>query len=49
MKDNKRPLNDEIKASKIKLITDEGEVLGEMSLAEAKQKAKENSLDLMQL
>lgn len=49
MKDNKRPLNDEIKASKIKLITDEGEVLGEMSLAEAKQKAKENALDLMQL
>jgi len=27
MKENKRPLNDEIKASKIKLITDEGEVL----------------------
>lgn len=49
MKDNKRPLNDEIKASKIKLITDEGEVLGEMSLTEAKQKAKENALDLMQL
>lgn len=49
MKDNKRPLNDEIKASKIKLITDEGEVLGEMSLAEAKQKAKESALDLMQL
>lgn len=49
MKDNKRPLNDEIKASKIKLITDEGEVLGEMSLSDAKQKARENALDLMQL
>ncbi|MBW7954573.1 translation initiation factor IF-3 [Candidatus Gracilibacteria bacterium] len=49
MKDNKRPLNDEIKASKIKLITDEGEILGEMSLVDAKQKAKENALDLMQL
>ncbi|MGE4444233.1 MAG: translation initiation factor IF-3 [Candidatus Altimarinota bacterium] len=49
MKENKRPLNDEIKASKIKLITDEGEVLGEMSLADAKQKARESALDLMQL
>lgn len=49
MKDNKRPLNDEIKASKIKLITDEWEILWEMSLVDAKQKAKENALDLMQL
>lgn len=49
MKDNKRPLNDEIKASKVKLITDEWEVLWEMSLVDAKQKAKENALDLMQL
>lgn len=49
MKDNKRPLNDEIKASKVKLITDEWEVIWEMSLSEAKIKAKEASLDLMQL
>ena len=49
MKDNKRPLNDEIKASKVKLITDEWEILWEMSLLDAKQKAKENALDLMQL
>ena len=49
MKEHKRPLNDEIKASKIKLITDEGEVLWEMSLADAKQKARESALDLMQL
>lgn len=49
MKENKRPLNDQIKASKIKLITDEGEVLWEMSLADAKQKARESALDLMQL
>lgn len=49
MKDNRRPLNDEIKASKVKLITDDWEVLWEMSLADAKQKAKENALDLMQL
>lgn len=49
MKENKRPLNDEIKASKVKLITDEGEVLWEMTLSDAKQKARENALDLMQL
>ena len=49
MKENKRPLNDEIKASKVKLITDEGEVLWEMSLSDAKQKAREVNLDLMQL
>ena len=41
MKENKRPLNDEIKASKVKLITDEGEVIWEMSLSDAKQKARE--------
>lgn len=49
MKENKRPLNDEIKASKVKLITDEWEVLWEMSLSDAKQKARENALDLMQI
>lgn len=49
MKENKRPLNDEIKASKVKLITEEGEIIWEMSLSDAKQKARENALDLMQL
>lgn len=49
MKDNKRPINDEIKASKIKLITEEWEVLWEMNINDAKQKARENALDLMQL
>jgi len=49
MKDNKRPINDEIKASKIKLITEEWKVLWEMTLSDAKQKARENALDLMQL
>jgi len=49
MKDNRKPLNDEIKASRVKLISSEGELLGEMSLSEAKQKAKENDMDLMQL
>ena len=46
---NKKPLNDEIKASRIKLISESWEIFWEMSLAEAKQKAKENALDLMQL
>lgn len=49
MKDNKRPINDEIKASKIKLITDDWENIWEMSLADAKIKARELNLDLMQL
>lgn len=49
MKDNKRPLNDAIKASKVKLINEEGEPLWEMNLSEAKVKAKELNLDLMQL
>lgn len=49
MKYNKRPINDEIKASKVKLINYEWEVLWEMTLAEAKTKARENALDLMEL
>lgn len=49
MKDNKRPLNDEIKASKVKLINEEWEALWETTLSEAKTKAKELNLDLMQL
>lgn len=49
MKEAKRILNDEIKASNVRLIDEEGEVLGEMSLVEAKAKAKETGLDLMQL
>lgn len=49
MKENKRPLNDEIRASRIKLITDEWEVLWEMPLLEAKKLASEKELDLMQI
>lgn len=49
MKDKKRLLNDEIRASKIKLIDNEWELIWEMSLQEAKQKAQELWLDLMQL
>lgn len=49
MKDKKRLLNDWIKATHIQLITDDGENLWEMSLAEARQKAQEQSLDLMEI
>lgn len=49
MKDNKRFLNDEIKASKVRLISNEWEIIWEMSLIEAKQKANENWLDLMKV
>lgn len=49
MTKNKRILNDEIKASKVKLIDEAWEIIWEMSLSEAKQKASDLSLDLMQL
>lgn len=49
MKEKKRLLNDEIRASKIKLIKDDWELLWEMSLSEAKTKAQDLWLDLMQL
>lgn len=49
MKDKKKLLNDEIKASKVKLIDNDWELIWEMSLQEAKQKASETWLDLMQL
>lgn len=49
MKEKKKLLNDEIKASKIRLIDEEWEVLWEMSLSDAKLKSRELWLDLMQL
>lgn len=49
MKEKKKLLNDEIKASKIKLIDEEWEALWDMSLIDAKTKARELWLDLMQL
>lgn len=49
MKDKKRILNDDIRARNIKLISDEWEQLWEMTLKEAKQKALEEGLDLMQM
>ncbi len=49
MKEIKKALNDDIKATKVKLINESWEVIWEMSLQEAKQKAKELSLDLMEV
>ncbi len=49
MKEKRKILNDDIKASKIKLIDEEGQALWDMSLMDAKNKARELWLDLMQL
>ena len=49
MKEKKRILNDKIKAPKVQLITDDGENLGDMSINDARIRAKELSLDLMQM
>jgi len=49
MKDNKKPLNDEIRANKIQLISDDGENFGEMTLTEAREKASTEGLDLMEI
>ena len=49
MKEKQRILNDRIRASLVQLITDDGENLWEMSLHEAKTKAKEQGLDLMEM
>ncbi len=49
MKEKKRLLNDQIRSSKVQLVTDEGENLWDMSLDEAKQKASSLELDLMEI
>jgi len=43
------PINEEIKANKVRLIGNQGEQLGILSLEEALGKAKESSLDLVQM
>jgi len=43
------PINDEINANKVRLIGIEGEQIGILSLEEALDKAKESSLDLVQM
>jgi translation initiation factor IF-3 len=49
LKEKKRALNNDIRATKVQLITDLGENLGEMSLTEAKALATEQGLDLMEI
>jgi len=49
MSNKKRLINDEIKARKVQLITEEGENLWEMSLKEAKALASQKELDLMEI
>ena len=43
------PINDEINANKVRLIGSKGEQIGILSLEEALNKAKESSLDLVQM
>ena len=49
MKEKKRILNADIKARNIQLITDDGWNLGEMHMSEARTKAEELGLDLMEM
>lgn len=49
MKGKKRILNDDIKSRKVQLILENWENLGEMSINDAKIRAKEASLDLMEI
>ena len=43
------PINDEINANKVRLIGSKGEQIGILSLGEALDKAKESSLELVQM
>ena len=49
MKEKKKLLNDEIRASKVQLIWDDGENFWTMSIDEARAKASSMSLDLMEI
>lgn len=49
MKEKKRPLNDEIRAKNVQLITDDWENLWDMSIEEAREKATSLWLDLMEI
>ncbi len=48
-KEKKKAINDEIRANKVQVITESWENLWEMTLREAKQKASEQELDLMEI
>ena len=49
MSNKKRLVNDEIRAYKVQLITDDGENLGDMTMKEARVIASERNLDLMEM
>jgi len=49
VKEKKRILNADIRARNIKLITDDGGNLGEMHINDARAKADELNLDLMEM
>ena len=49
VKKNKQPINQFIKAAKVRLISQTGEQLGVLNLDEALAKAKEQDLDLVQM
>lgn len=49
MSNKKRLINNDIKAYKIQLITDDGENLGDMSIKDARTLASEKQLDLMEI
>ena len=49
MSNKKRLVNNQIRANRVQLITDDWENLGEMSFSEAKNIASERELDLMEI
>jgi translation initiation factor IF-3 len=49
VKKNKQPINQFIKAAKVRLISQSGEQLGVLNLDEALAKAKDQDLDLVQM
>ena len=49
MKENKKLLNEEIKAERVQLIWENWENLGEMPLEEAREKASSLKLDMMEI
>ncbi|PZM85031.1 translation initiation factor IF-3 [Candidatus Gracilibacteria bacterium] len=49
LKEKKKLLNDEIRATKVQLISEDGENLGNMSLDEARSKANSLGLDMMEI
>ncbi|PIE85460.1 translation initiation factor IF-3 [Candidatus Gracilibacteria bacterium] len=49
MKEKKRILNNDIRAKMVQLISDSGENFGEMQISEARARAEQQGLDLMEI